>query len=160
MYKILPRATQSMISLSVRLTLILSEWSCPLLDVYTWVSKKLWVSMGKRDRSIQYPQSLLVYACVCEAVQLCMLTNEHRRVRLRLCVCVRACGGMLNALDHPQTLKTCFDFPLHGGRESNPLRIPPLEVFSCHKPLFNRQNPTWALYSLLALLDGWGGEKA
>lgn len=76
-----------MISLSVRLTLILSEWSWPLLDVYTWVSKKLWVSMGKRDRSIQYPQSLLVCACVCEAVQLCMLTNERRRVRLRLCVC-------------------------------------------------------------------------
>lgn len=49
--------------------------------------------MGKRDRSIQYPQSLLVYACVCEAVQLCMLTNERRRVRLRLCVCVCVHAG-------------------------------------------------------------------
>lgn len=74
-----------------------------------------------------------------------------------MCACVWGNAGCLRSSPDAQD---CFDFPLHGERESNPLRIPPLEVFSCHKPPFNRQNPTWALYSLLVLLDDWGGEKA
>lgn len=145
-----------MISLSARLTLILSEWRWPLLDAYMRVSKNPGCQWVKGTGASNISK---VYLCMHVYVRLC----NRMFVRTRVCDglgCVRACGGMLNVLDHPQTPKTCFDFPLHGERESNPLRIPPLEVFSCHKPPFNRQNPTWVLYSLLVLLDDWGGEKA
>lgn len=92
-----------------------------------------------------------------------MFVNEQRYACMCVSVreCVRACvQGNAGCLRSTPDAQDCFDFPLHGERESNPLRIPPLEVFSCHKPPFNRQNPTWALYSLLVLLDDWGGEKA
>ena len=77
-----------------------------------------------------------VFVCMCVRVRECV----------RVCACVCVCTsvrvwGNAGCLRSTPDAQDCFDFPLHGGRESNPLRIPPVEVFSCHKPPFNRQKP-------------------
>lgn len=101
--------------------------------------------MAKKNGSVQYAYK--VYVCVGDCVIGCV---QMCRVCVYVCACFRSTPDA----------QDCFDFPLHGERESNLLRIPPLEVFSCHKPPFSRQNPTRAFCSLMVLMDDWGGEKA
>lgn len=126
-----------MISLSARLTLILPEWSWPLFGRILGHQETLGVDEEEGWECPPCPGFACACMCLCIGVFECRCAILW--VWVWVCVCVRACvgGGTRNAWDHPG----CFGFPLHGEREGNPLRIPPLEVFSCHKPPFNRQNP-------------------
>lgn len=61
--------------------------------------------------------------CNCACLQ--MSVAVHLCVwRVSVCVCVCSCGGNAECLRSSPDAQDCFDFPLHGQRESNPLRIP------------------------------------